>query len=328
MKTITKTGLISLAVTAALAVAPQAAFAHKAKKAHTHTKSVKAPAHHHAAAAAPVSSTDAKLRQLESEIQALRGELGRTRTETKSAVAAVAQKAEAQDAAIDAKLVKHEEDTVAKNTLFFRGGYAGMTHNRGNELLTNNAVLNGAGIQNETNGGAGWYIGAGIDHRLTNDLWGMTDVVALDGELMFEYKNFGSSTNTLVAAASTAVGPVGTLGTIQNQITQFTLAASPKLKFNTGTIFTPWIIPFGLSINVISPPSSGVTVLNPGLMLGVGGEAEFMKAIVAGVDFRYNFTGGDLSQTNLRGLNGLPAVQLKGVSTDGLTAGGYLGFKF
>lgn len=329
MKKITKTSLISVAVMAAMAVAPQAAFAHKAKKAHTHSKSAKKASVSHHAASTPISSTDAKLRQLEAEIQALRGELGRTRTETKSAVAAVAQKAEAQDAAVEAKLVEHEDKTLNKNTLFFRGGYAGMTHNRGNELLVQNNVLKGLGVQNESNGGAGWYIGAGIDHRLTNDMWGLTDLAALDGELMFEYKNFGTSTNTLVAAASTAAGPVATLGSIQNQITQFTLSASPKIKFNTGTIFTPWIIPFGLSINVISPPSSGVTVLNPGLLLGVGGEAELMKAIVAGVDFRYNFTGNDLNQSNFRGIGGaVPAVRLNGMSTDGLTAGGYLGFKF
>jgi len=328
MKIISKTSLITLAVASAVAVAPQAAFAHKTGKAHKHT-SARSASRSSSSASAPVSSTDARLRQLEAEVQTLRGELGRTRAETKSAVSSIAQKSEAQNAAVEAKLVEHESKSKDnKNTLFFRGGYAGMTHNRGDELLVSNGALNGAAIQNIENGGAGWYIGAGIDHRLTNDLWGMTDLIALDGELMFEYKNFGASTNTLVAAASTAVGPVGTLGTIQNQVTQFTLSASPKLKFNTGTVFTPWIIPFGLSLNVISPPSSGVTVLNPGLMLGVGGEAEFMKSIVAGVDFRYNFTGGDLAQTNYYGLGGRTPVQLKGVSTDGLTAGGYLGFKF
>ena len=176
----------------------------------------------------------------------------------------------------------------------------------------------------------GWYVGAGLDHRLTNDMWGLTDLMALDGEIMVQYMNFGTATNSLVAAASTAVGTAGTLGSIRNQVTQFTLAASPKLKFNTGTIFTPWIIPFGLSFNVISPPSSGVTVLNPGLMLGVGGEFDIWKAIIAGFDFRYNFTGGDLSYSNTTtGIAGTQTkVTLHGVSTDGLTAGGYFGFKF
>lgn len=323
MKIISKVSLISLAVAATMAVAPTSAFAHKTGKAHKHatTKAVKKSSRS-ASASAPVSSTDARLRQMESEIQALRGELGRTRSETKSAVNAVAEKSAAQDAAIEAKLVKHEDETYKKNTIFFRGGYAAMAHNRNGELLvSNNALLNNR--QYENNGGSGWYIGAGFDHRITNDLFGMTDLLAVDAELMVQYMNFGSSTNSFVTAT---VGGLGVPGVMQNQVTQLTVSASPKIKFNTGTIFTPWVIPFGLSVNVISPPSSGVTVLNPGLMLGVGGEAEFMKAIVAGVDFRYNFTGGDLSYKYINA-NGQAAL-LNGVSTDGLTAGGYLGFKF
>ena len=326
MKTITKTTLISLAVASALALAPQAAFAHKTGKTHTHKKTTSYSSSS-SSSVSSASSTDARLRAMEAEISSLRGELGRAKSTVKEAST---QATANQEKLVEDKIAEHEAKSKEDDsTLYFRGGYAGMTHNRGDELLTNNAVLNGTGIQNEHNGGAGWYVGAGIDHRLTNDLWGLTNLIALDGELMFEYKNFGNSTNTLIAAANAANAPAGAvLGTIQNQITQFTLAASPKVKFNTGTIFTPWIIPFGLSLNVISPPSSGVTVLNPGLMLGVGGEFAIWKAIIAGVDFRYNFTGGDLAQTNVRGLNGVPIAQLKGVSTDGLTAGGYFGFKF
>ena len=326
MKTITKTTLISVAVASALAVAPQAAFAHKTGKTHTHKKTTSYSSSS-SSSVSSASSTDARLRAMEAEISSLRGELGRAKSTVKEAST---QASANQEKMVEDKIAEHEAKSKEDDsTLYFRGGYAGMTHNRGDELLTNNAVLNGTGIQNEHNGGAGWYVGAGIDHRLTNDLWGLTNLIALDGELMFEYKNFGNSTNTLIAAANAANAPAGAvLGTIQNQITQFTLAASPKVKFNTGTIFTPWIIPFGLSLNVISPPSSGVTVLNPGLMLGVGGEFAIWKAIIAGVDFRYNFTGGDLAQSNVRGLNGVPIAQLKGVSTDGLTAGGYFGFKF
>ena len=321
MKTITKTSLITLAVAAAVAVAPQAAFAHKTGKTHTHAKAVRSSSH--AAAAPAVSSNDARFRALESEIQALRGELGRTRAETKSAVSAVAQKADAQEAALDAKLVEHDKhEKTHKDLLFFRGGYASMAHNRNDEVLVGNQTVT---TPDSHNGGAGWYIGAGLDHRLTNDLWGLTDLIALDGEIMVQYMNFGESKNTLVSIYPGASAP-GAFGIMKNQVTQFTLAASPKLKFNTGTIFTPWIIPFGLSFNVISPPSSGVTVLNPGLMLGVGGEVDVWKAIVAGVDFRYNFTGGDLAYNNV--LTNGQQVRVKGMSTDGLTAGGYFGFKF
>jgi len=316
MKTITKTTLISLAVASALAVAPSAAFAHKTGKKHTN----KSVATSSSSAVVTTSSSEARLRALEAEVQSLRSELGRTHSDAKTAVATAQQTATAEQA-VEAKLVEHEAKSKEdKNTMFFRGGYAGMTHNRNDELLVDNPTLTGPTYRGESNGGAGWYVGAGFDHRLTNDLWGMTDLVAIDAELMFQYMNFGQSNNALVTFAT------GGLAKVTNQVTQFTLTASPKIKFNTGTIFTPWVIPFGLSMNVISPPSSGVTVLNPGLMLGVGGEFAIWKALIAGIDFRYNFTGGDLAYNAVLP-NGVP-IKVNGMSTDGLTAGGYFGFKF
>ncbi len=322
MKTITKTTLISLAVASAVAVAPQAAFAHKTGKAHTHKTTTTRSS---SSAVSTTSSTDARLRAMEAEIQALRSQLNTTNTTAKSALTNSQQNA-ASEKVVEDKIAEHEAKSKEDDsTLYFRGGYAGMTHNRNDELLTGNRTL---AVPFNQNGGAGWYIGAGIDHRLTNDLWGLTDLIALDGELMFEYKNFGESSNMLVSTYPVGTPVAGLTGVMKNQITQFTLAASPKIKFNTGTIFTPWIIPFGLSINVISPPSSGVTVLNPGLMLGVGGEFAVWKAIVAGIDFRYNFTGGDLSyNSGCSAVTGACRV-IKGMSTDGLTAGGYFGFKF
>lgn len=329
MKKITKTSLISLAVAAAVTVAPQAAFAHQAKahKHHTVVKAVKS-----GVVAAPISSTDAKLRQLEAEIQALRSELGKTRTETKSAVASISEKAAASEQAVEARLVEHEAaSSQGKNTLAFRGGYAHNDHGRatanaGIDVLGGTGgVLGGAlGPANPSDIGEGWYVGANIDHRLTNNLWGLSDLAAVDGELLFEYKNFGTGFNVLT-------------GTV-NKITQFTLSAAPKIKFNTGTVFTPWIIPVGLALHVISPPSNGVTVLNPGLVVGAGGEVELFKSLVAGVDFRYHFTGDDLKGRQVSptllgapalGGAAVPAGTLNnGVSTNGLTSGAYLGFKF
>jgi opacity protein-like surface antigen len=170
-------------------------------------------------------------------------------------------------------------------------------------------------------------VGAGFDHRLTNDLWGATDLVAVDGEVMFQYMDFGTQNNSLVDAVSNSLAgaPAGTIK-IQNQITQLTLSASPKLKFNLmeGAL-RPWIIPFGLSINIISPPSSGVTVLNPGLMLGTGVEYRIWKNLWAGVDFRYNFTGGSFDYKAK-----LPdgTTVYNATNTDGLTTGGYIGLGF
>ncbi|MGZ8218328.1 hypothetical protein [Methylomagnum sp.] len=329
MKTIKKSMGLAAMITAGLLVAgmaPEAAMAHQKK---AKAKSSKVVKHKRATvAAAPVaSSADRRLRALEDEVSSLRSELGRTRSEARAEAQSAVQQVEAKQQEIDAKLAKAEEGS---DLLFFRGGYAKMEHARNNELLLVNNNTNALGLTGTPptqKDGEGWYVGAGFDHRLTNDLWGMTDMIAVDGEVMFQYMNFGSSWNTLVDAASNNIAgtPPGTIK-IRNQLTQFTLSASPKIKFNLleGDL-RPWIIPFGLSINVISPPSSGVTVLNPGLMLGTGVEYRIWKSLWAGIDFRYNFTGDDLSYKST--VPGVGTVYNK-TDTDGLTTGAYLGFGF
>jgi outer membrane murein-binding lipoprotein Lpp len=294
----------------------------------TVSQSVEAKGH---TAASSASALEARLNAMESEMQALRSELAAAKAETAQQVTESAQKAEqasqvaqqTQQQVTEAE--KHDEEH--HSLLFFRGGYTSMAHPRNNELLLQNQILN-PGIQNG-NTGEGWYVGAGFDHDLTDDLWGLTDMVEVDGEVMFQYMNFGTSANALVANYTANAFPGGggaTTINVENQLTQFTLAASPKMKFKLmdGDL-RPWIIPFGLSINVISPPSSGVTVLNPGLMLGTGIEYRIWKNLWAGADFRYNFTGNDL---NYRGYlpGGTPV--LNRTNTDGLMAGGYLGFGF
>ena len=42
--------------------------------------------------------------------------------------------------------------------------------------------------------------------------------------------------------------------------------SSAKIKFLQGSKFRPWIIPAGLAIHVISPPSESITYVNPGIM--------------------------------------------------------------
>ena len=156
MKTITKTTLISLAVASALAIAPQAAFAHKTGKKHTHK--TQTHAHKTVTTYSPevsTSNSDARLRALEAEVQSLRGELGRNRTEDKTTVA-TAEQAATQAKLVENKIEEHEKQSKENhNVLSFRGGYAAMTHNRNDELLVSNNALNGLGVQNETNGGAG-----------------------------------------------------------------------------------------------------------------------------------------------------------------------------
>jgi hypothetical protein len=85
------------------------------------------------------------------------------------------------------------------------------------------------------------------------------------------------------------------------------------------------VIPAGLAIQVISPPSSGVTVLNPALMLGTGVEYRIWQDIWLGTDFRYQFGGGDL-QYSARTLDGTSV--LNSSTTNGLQVGGYIGIGF
>ena len=310
MKKINKTGLVAAVAVAVTAMAPQMAAAHNVKKARSAAKSV--------SSSSVQSAMERRLEMMEQELAALRGELAKTRSEAKAEAKATSEKVAAHSAEVDEKLAA-KEDALGKDLLFFRGGYASMEHARQDELLVGNSA--DPTTTRPEKDGEGWYVGAGFDHDLTDDMWGLWDGAEVDGEVMFEYKNFGTSTNTLVNLHDAGTPGALGIGHIENKITQFTLTASPKIKFKTGTLFTPWVIPFGLGIHVISPPSSGVTVLNPGLMIGAGGEFRLWKSLVAGLDFRYHFTGDDL---NFKSSNGV----LNKVDTDGFTTGAYLGFGF
>lgn len=303
MNKMNKAGLITAVAVAAAAMAPQMAVAHDKKAVRK-----AAPA----AGTSVQASLERRLAQMEQEMAAMRAELARSRAEAKAEAKAASTKAEQAQQKVDQKLAEVEEHAEEHHDLlFFRGGYAKMEHARGNELLVDHDVLSVPSLRHERDGD-GWYAGAGFDHRLTDDFWGLTDMAEVDGEVMFEYKNFGTSNNGFVSANGLE---------IENKITQFTLTAAPKIKFKGLGDFRPWVIPFGLGIHVISPPSSGVTVLNPGLMVGAGGEYRIWKDLYAGLDFRYHWTGDDL---DIKSKNGV----LKGVDTDGFTTGAYLGFGF
>jgi len=297
MKIMNKSGLMTAVAVSVAALAPQTASSAER------------------GTSAQAAAMERRLEQMEQEMAAMRAELAKSRAEAKSEAKATAAKVEERQEKVEKQLAEAEEHEAEHHSLlFFRGGYAALSHARNQELLLNNTTLNPT-VSDEKQGN-GWYVGAGFDHRLTDDLWGLTDIAALDGEVMFEYQNFGTSHNALVGALTGVQ--------IENQLTMFTLTASPKIKFNNLGDFRPWIIPFGLAINVVSPPSSGVTVLNPGLMLGAGAEYKIWKELYAGLDFRYQFTGGDLDyKTKVNG-----TTLLNQTNTDGFTTGGYLGFGF
>jgi len=217
--------------------------------------------------------------------------------------------------------VMPEPVAVAKtqdNMVFFRGGYANSDRKRDGVSIQTNAVgspgvLAGIGARERADNDA-WYFGAGLDFSLNDNLFGLMDKTEVLGEIMFEYKEFNDTVKGN-ALATTVVNNQGVAlnGSIPRDVTvsQFTLTASPKIKFMKGSDFRPWLIPFGFSMNVISPPSESITVMAPGVMFGGGADYKIWKNLYIGADARYHL---------------IPATD--GVNPSGFTAGGYLGIGF
>lgn len=278
-----------------------------------------------------VQELESQVNQMSDMLRSMQSELDAVRADANNRPAAVEPVAKTKE-----------------NMVFFRGGFARNDTKR-NDLLTGNQ-FGGSGVPNVLGGGEtnkdGWYVGAGFDFELSDDVWGLMEDTDVMAELMFEYKNFSAkhfnNAGAIVQGANnTGVGPGvnpnpqnGPLCTLIQfasndelagitngagsnscngvTVSQFTLTAAPKFKFMKGSAFRPWIIPIGLGIHVISPPSNGVTVLNPGMMFATGAEYSIWKDIKLGADVRYHLTGRSVD----------------GVNTDGLTAGGYLGIGF
>lgn len=273
---------------------------------------------------------------LEAQLQAMQAEINNLRA------AAAAPQTDAKVQELDQWMQQVKSAPVKEETkdnmVFFRGGFARNDTKR-NDLLTGNQFAGNAldgGVSNRD----GWYAGAGFDFSLNDNLFGLMDNTEVLAELMFEYKRFGAKnfnnaavSNALQAnGGSTSNNPLCTLINLaanggtggastgaagktncdQVTVTQFTLTAAPKIKFMKGSDFRPWVEPVGLAVHVTSPPSNGVTYINPGIMFGAGADYKIWKDLYLGVDGRYHLT----SQDN------------DGVKTDGFTAGGYVGIGF
>lgn len=267
---------------------------------------------------ARTQALERSLKQMESQLQALRSELNQVKSES----AREAQKVmaiEEKTIQIEEKASKSKEYTRTarekaehaiemadildkqagrkSHLLFFRGGFAHADHSRNGVSILSSGAGTGGGVSDKN----AWYIGAGFDWSLTKDAWGLAPKTSVMSELMFEYKEYGSTVTGNSLTASNGV-----------HVSQLTLAASPKIKFMEGSRFRPWIIPAGLAIHVISPPSSSITVLQPGIMFAGGADYRIWKDFFVGVDARYHLTSG----------------RNDGIRIDGLTAGGYLGIGF
>jgi len=206
-----------------------------------------------------------------------------------------------------------------------RGGWMHMDDNRGSTRGLAGLGLGEDVLTTEVDQDA-FYYGGAIDFNMNNDLFGLMDGVSFGIELGIEYSELGDKETSKLTQAVTTLdtGPASAgaahthnlvpAGNYQQSVTvnQLRVSAAPKLRFMEGSKLRPWIIPLGLDINIISPPSDAVTVLNTGMQFGAGADYEILPGIYAGVDGRYHWTPDDVD----------------GVDTDGFTLGGSVGFAF
>jgi hypothetical protein len=310
----------ALVAFAAASVSTEAA-AHAGKKAHKHAKKAAAytTTETHSSSFSHASSSNAKVDALESQLQAMQSEIRNLRAAQGHHVDPDTAKVQELDQWMNTvKAEGHSSKGAKDNMMFFRGGYSratngarggfsavpGLTSGAAGGVLHAGDPDNSFGASGDPLVGNGidsdaWYFGAGFDFSLNDNLFGMMHGTEVMAELLVDYKEYADRTFSAVTGQNVTTN-------------QLTLAASPKIKFLKGHDFRPWLIPAGFEVNVISPPSGAVTVLNPGMMFGAGADYKIWKDIYAGADVRYHYTADDID----------------GVDTDGITAGGYIGLGF
>lgn len=173
------------------------------------------------------------------------------------------------------------------NMVFFKGGFLNLNSDRSNELFTD-----AYGNNNRRNdGNVGWYAGAGLDLVLSKDVWGAMSKTWVVGEIGLQFNRLGSKTVT-------SSGGLATGGPTTVQLTMVTIDVAPKVKFMEDSAFRPWLIPIGLDIHVISPPSNQTQYLDLGVQFGAGFEYAVWKAFKVGMDARYHLTANMTNTTN------------------------------
>lgn len=269
-----------------------------------------------------------RIKQLEQSLQAIQVELQRmksesaqaaqkvksieqTATQTEQKVIGLEERKTELSGRVDPLSARIGSDITEKTRmLHFRGGFAHMMNHRNGVSIQSQVSPVGAQDQSDKQG---WYVGAGIDWGLTRDMWGLMPKTTVFAELMFEYKQFGAHVlgNGAVGNAPSMLAG-GAVNPINVTVSQFTVSASPKIKFFEGSKIRPWVIPAGLAVHVMSPPSESITVLAPGVQFGAGLDYNIWKDFFVGIEGRYHLTAGRTDNVNL----------------SGMTAGGYVGIGF
>ena len=186
------------------------------------------------------------------------------------------------------------------NMIAFKGGFMRLNSDRSDNLFTDARNPLGAGLNDNQNG---WYVGAWLDLAMSKDAWGMMNGTWAVGEIGLQFNRIASKvvTNTSNIGVGTTP-PAGLQVTSttpsRQQLTMVTIDIAPKLKFMEGSAFRPWLIPVGLDIHVISPPSNQTQYLDVGVQFGGGFEWQVWKAFKLGMDARYHLTANMTNTTN------------------------------
>lgn len=186
------------------------------------------------------------------------------------------------------------------NMIAFKGGFMRLNSDRADNLFTDARNPLGAGLNDNQNG---WYVGAWLDLALSKDAWGLMNGTWAVGEIGLQFNRIASKvvTNTSNIGVGTTP-PAGLQVTSttpsRQQLTMVTIDIAPKLKFMEGSAFRPWLIPVGLDIHVISPPSNQTQYLDVGVQFGAGFEWQVWKAFKLGMDARYHLTANMTNTSN------------------------------
>ena len=186
------------------------------------------------------------------------------------------------------------------NMIAFKGGFMRLDSDRSNSLFTDAGNPLGTGLNNSQNG---WYVGAWLDLALSKDAWGMMNGTWAVGEIGLQFNRISSKVVTNTGNIGVGTTPPAGLQVTSTspslqQLTMITIDIAPKLKFMEGSPFRPWLIPVGLDLHVISPPSNQTQYLDVGVQFGAGFEYQVWKAFKLGMDARYHLTANMTNTSN------------------------------
>lgn len=287
-------GIAAATLTVAGTLVSTDAMAH-AKKAKAHVVTESSSSY----SSSTTSHSNAKMDALEAQLQNMQAEILSLRAQAnRPASNPEAGKVQELDQWMtDVKSGKAKVEAPKDHLFSVRGGWMHQNDNRDGTGTLSNAAF---GADRDAH-----YYGGAIDFNVNNDLFGLMNHTSFGIEFGVEYAQLAESKPN---GANVLAGGTGQPA----DVNQLRINASPKVKFMHGNKFRPWLIPVGLDINIISPPSSAITVLNTGMQFGAGAEYELLRGIVIGADGRYHHSFDNID----------------GVDTDGFTLGGSVGFKF